>query len=291
MTLKEAARRAGRDILDPLLEAVEYLQQAVKSDPQYLPAKLNLVSAYLYLGKPDHAQAILAEARELAPDDLALKGLEALALYERSDEDSDLQAVAVTKLQKLSKLSDAPPPLIFSVARLLERQGFSLDAKFYWDRLATVADQVPEPIWHLACDKRGFWQKFFSRTCDNSVKETQPLPWRWPLSECARGGITPTVKHLRLAGWRSIDFDWAKPGLYGRIYQHPKDNAEVLEVDGFAQMQVLKAPNLPAIGNLQSLCAHPLRRRTLANGHILSCTDWAALIVDDELTELWCGAQ
>jgi hypothetical protein len=199
-----------------------------------------------------------------------------------------LQAVAVTKLQKLSELSDAPLPLIFNVAGLLERRERSEDAKLHWVRLASVADQLPEPIRHLACDEQGFWQRLFSRACDNLVNEAQPIPWRWPLSECARG-VTPTFKHLLLADWRSIDFDWAKPGLYGRIYQHPKDNAEVLELAGFVEMQVLKAPNLPAIGNLQPLCAHPLRRRTLANGHILSCTAWAALIIDDEPTELWCN--
>ena len=60
-TLKQAATGKTEGFLK---EAIDYLQQAAAADPGYVPARLNLAVAYLYLGRPHQARAMLAEARE-----------------------------------------------------------------------------------------------------------------------------------------------------------------------------------------------------------------------------------
>ena len=70
-TLRQAASNKAEGLLN---DAVDYLKQARDADPSYLPARLNLAVAYLYLGQPQQAAAVLAEARELAADDLTIQG-------------------------------------------------------------------------------------------------------------------------------------------------------------------------------------------------------------------------
>ena len=47
--LKESSLDDGSGLLE---EAVEYLERAVDADPLYVPARVNLAVAYLYLGRP-----------------------------------------------------------------------------------------------------------------------------------------------------------------------------------------------------------------------------------------------
>jgi tetratricopeptide (TPR) repeat protein len=285
-TLKQAATGKTEGFLK---EAVDYLQQAAAADPGYVPARLNLAVAYLYLGKPHQARALLSEARELAPEDISLQGLEALALYEQSEVGLDLWPTAVARLEKLVASPEAPPALRFNLARLLSVRPRPTEARGYWNRLAETAGELPAPIQALVCQEQSALPP---QSCPrSSAKPVQPLPWKWPVSVSGFERLSAQARQNRLQGWQAIPFDWYKDKLHGSIYRHPEGGAEVLELDHFVQMQVLRGERLGRVGELAAYCARPLRQRPLVQGIVWSCNHWAALTLGDTVKEVWWVAK
>lgn len=285
-SLKQAATGKAEGFLR---ESIQYLTQGTLADPGYLPSRLNLAVAHLYLGKPHKARAVLAEARELAPEDMRMKSLDALAIYEQSDAGLDLWPNAVKELEKLVDRADPQPEAIFNLARLLDTRPRPGAAHEHWNRLAEVSDQLPDPIRVIVCGKQ---TALPSGSCgEPSSKPTQPLPWRWPISPIGFPQLSEKSAKRTLAGWRSTPFDWFKEKLHGHIYQHPDGQAALLELDGFVQMQVLRNQNFGHVSKLADYCGRRLRKRTLAQGTVWSCDDWAALTKNDAVHEIWWVAK
>ena len=82
-----------------------------------------------------------------------------------------------------------------------------------------------------------------------------------------------------------------KDKLQGSIYRHPEGGAEVLELDHFVQMQVLRGERLGRVGELAAYCAQPVRQRPLVQGIVWSCDHWAALALGDTIKEVWWVAK
>jgi tetratricopeptide (TPR) repeat protein len=285
-TLKQVATGKTEGFLK---EAVDYLQQAAAADPGYVPARLNLAVAYLFLGWTHQARAVLAEAREVVSEDLSLQGLEALALYEQSEVGLDLWPTAVARLEKLVASPEAPPALRFNLARLLSVRPRPTEARGYWNRLAETAGELPAPIEALVCQEQSALPP---QSCPRaSAKPVQPLPWKWPVAATGFERLSPQARQNSLQGWQAIPFDWYKDKLQGSIYRHPEGGAEVLELDHFVQMQVLRGERLGRVGELAAYCARPMRQRPLVQGVVWSCDDWAALALGDTVKEVWWVAK
>ncbi|MGH6801879.1 MAG: tetratricopeptide repeat protein, partial [Methyloceanibacter sp.] len=285
-TLKQAASNRAEGLLN---DAVDYLKQARDADPSYLPARLNLAVAYLYLGQPQQASAVLAEARELAANDPTIQGLEALALYESGDAALDLWPTAVARLEKLAAASDAPTAAIYNLARLLSVGSPPSAASGHWNSLAATSMLLPAPIQMIVCQEQSVEP---APSClRSSTKSVQPSPWRWPLPLAGFEALSPEAMQSTLRGWQAIGFDWFKGKLHGHIYRHPNGSAEVLELDQFVQMQVLRGERLGRVRDLGAYCSQRLRPRPLSQGTLWSCNDWAALTSGDEVQELWWVAK
>jgi hypothetical protein len=69
------------------------------------------------------------------------------------------------------------------------------------------------------------------------------------------------------------------------IYEHPNGIASVLGLRRRVEMVVLK--QLDNINELSDYCGEPLRERGVVNGVLLSCDNWAALVVGEEVREVW----
>ena len=54
-------------------------------------------------------------------------------------------------------------------------------------------------------------------------------------------------------------------------------------------MLVLKnsQDNSLKVKKLDNYCGQNLRKRWVVNGTILSCQNWAALVIDDKVVEIW----
>jgi tetratricopeptide (TPR) repeat protein len=269
-----------------LQEAVSFLKQAVNSDPGYLPARLNLAIAYLYLGQPHQARAVLSEVRTNHPNNMEIKLLEALVLYEQSEADLDLWSVAVQRLQALADMPESEPQVWFNLARLLEIGPRPEEADQKWNHLARFVQQLPPSIQDIVCRKQSVSSQL--KACqDKQDQRALPPSRKWPLPTSGLRLLSPRDTRKILYPWEAMEFDWFGDKLHGHIYRSPSGDAEVLELDQFVQMQVLKGKDLSRVRDLSAHCANALRTRSLHQGKLWSCDTWAALERDGEVKELW----
>jgi tetratricopeptide (TPR) repeat protein len=285
-SLSQAATGAAQGFLQ---EAVEYLGRATQADPRYQPARLNLAVAWLYLGRPSQAMAILKETRAIAPADLTTQGLEALALYEQSEAGIDLWPAAIAKLEGLVSNPDTPLSVRFNLARLLEIRPRPAEARDHWNALARTNEHLPVPIRDIVCRKQSAMP---ASACTRiPVSSACVQPWTWPLSESHLARLTPKIRRALFQDWHALHFDWLQDTLHGNIYRSPDGLAEVLAMDQFVHMQVLKGDKLTLADELHNYCTRPLRKRVVAQGTVWSCDDWAALTLDGSVRELWWVAR
>lgn len=268
-----------------LEQAIEMLRAAAGADKRYLPAHLNLAVAQLYAGQPHAARASLQQAREIAPDDSRVTALDAVALYEQGDADLDLWPKAVGRLEKLLEAEPNDAMLRFNLARLLLLRPRAREARGHFNELAMRAGSLPGPIRTVVCKEQTVVQ---ASSCTGTI---DPLgahtAWRWPLQLRGFSKLDPAA----LAGWERTPFDWYKSKLHGHIYRRPDASAEVLELDGFVQMQVLRGDQLGSEVKLRAKCAGALRQRSLGSDTAWSCGNWAALTRDGRVVEVWWVAR
>ena len=221
----------------------------------------------------------------LAPDNLEIQGLQALALYEQSEADLDLWPRAVTRLDRLANKSNAHPAILYNLARLWEIRPRPAQARRYWNRLAYMSASLPDSIRTIVCRQQSVVQECEK---DKSINSDKRPPWEWPIPFKWQPLSEQTRVMEKLYGWeRPISFNWYREQLRGHIYERPDGRFAVLELDDFMQMQVLKGDNLGDVSQLSSYCGESLRQRTLANGILWSCSDWAALTFEDKVREVW----
>lgn len=244
-----------------LEEAIIYLKKAAASDKNYIPARINLVITYLYLGKPYKARSIIEELRRLAPNNLEILGLLALTIYEQSEIGMDLWSLAVSKLEQLVTKPNAPAMIAYNLARLLQIRPRPAQAEYYWNHLIDMHTKTKTK---------------------QSLRWQSSIPFNWQRISQQR----KLVKQLYSWG-KPTYFNWYKAKLKGKIYKHPNGQLEILELDDFIQMQVIKGKNLPKIKQLSKYCNQTLQQRQLINGNLLSCNDWAALTFEGKVQEVW----
>ncbi len=267
-----------------LKEAAEYLEQAVTAAPDYLAARLNLATVHLYQGRPHQARATLAEALKFAPDDWQVKMLDALALYEQSEAGIDLWPAAVKRLETFD--GEMPPAWRYNLARLLELRPRPPESQDHWNRLAQAAAQLPEAVRKTVCAKQSL-QPAAACLAPAPSGAAVPLPWRWPVATEGALPLTPTLRAKLFRGWEAIPFDWFQAKLYGFIHRAPERRAEVMEMDQFIQLQVVKTGLNVTAEQLPKLCPSPVVRHRLLNGELFTCDHWAVLVRDQRPVEAW----
>ena len=127
-------------------------------------------------------------------------------------------------------------------------------------RLAQYVNELPAPIRSLVCEKVA---------CPQTASKTSKT-WHLP---------------TKFYHWSKND-ELRLYDLYEEIYQDPDGNAEILLLRKKVEMVVLKKPDV-IINDLPAYCEQPLRTRRLVNGILSSCQEWAALVVDDVVEEVW----
>ncbi len=288
-TLKQAAEHDGnrsfKEAVDNLNKAVVHLKWAADADESHIPTIINLAVANLYLGYPSLAHGELKKARKFAPDDINLKALEALALYESSEVDNDQWPTAKDRLRKLADDPRAPLSVKFNLARLLQVRPRESEARKYWNQLAQVAQQLPDRIRAIVCRE----QRVLDFTDCELIKfnKTSKLKqWPWPLPYGHREP-SPAERKL-LFDWEVTEFDWREKWRNARFYRNQDGSAEVLEIAGFLKMQVIRGQGLGSVKSLQAYCNNPIHDRTLAQGALWTCKkNWAALTFENNVREVW----
>ncbi|MGH8608719.1 MAG: hypothetical protein ACREX9_15270 [Gammaproteobacteria bacterium] len=179
--------------------------------------------------------------------------------------------------------------MLFNLARLLAMRPGASEAHDYWNRLAVMGERLPATIRAFVCQEQNAMP---AASClRHTSQDIERSPWTWPLPRAGLERLSPEAERHVLQGWRAIPFDWFKDKLHGHIYRRPDGAGEVLEIDQFVQMQVLRGEPLGSVRALSAYCGQPLRQRTLSNGVVWSCADWAALALGDQVRELWWVAR
>jgi tetratricopeptide (TPR) repeat protein len=263
-------------------EAKKYFELALDEEPSYLPARVNLAITALHQGEIYDARAAIEKALRLAPDDLNIQGLRAIIIYEEGklSPHVDMWLHTVQLLKKLALEPEAPLSILYNRARLLEERKRS-GADEIWQQLAQQAAELPAPIRSLVCEKQVCPARQFPKKI-----------WELPVAL----GVFVEYDELAfktLSQWQKLP----KKGhrLYEKeinetIYQHPDGIADVLALDGSVEMVVLKKFDNITVNELADYCGQGLRQSPVVNGIILSCSHWAALVVENKVKEVWVVA-
>jgi len=270
-----------KDIKIALTQASYYLKQAVESDLNYWPARVNLAVTYLYLGKTNLARNFLIEAEALAPANLEIKTLQAVALYEQSEPLVDLWEKAVADLKKLARQPQAPLSTYYNLARLYELRPRPAEAaQTYWDKLHLVLAQLPNQIRTLVCDK--------TTTCPVLPISNYPLKplVQWPIEFVWKPLSTQESIMSTLETYEQLEFKLSRQATsQGHIYYTPQRDRQVLEIGDYLNMQVVKGDW--ALNEFTNECRSPLRQRLIASGTLWSCNKWAVLEKGGRVKEVW----
>ena len=270
-------------------DAKQHFSLASNLDPSYKPAKVNLAITEYYLGETSAALATIEKALKLKPDDLEIQGLHALIIYERSKEVSYINKFdAIQRLDNLVQQQNVPLNVIYNSAQVFEQENRQTDE--LWQKLVKQVISLPHPIRYIVCRKQ---------KCPKQQEESPQKNWDLPVEIGFRIGECKPERHNyeecepileRLEQWKKIiPFKTSYGKIEGKIYQHPQDIAEILELGKQIKMVVLKKFDLhPTKDDLANYCGQPLRQRTLPNGTLWSCGDnWAALEIDEKVKEVW----
>lgn len=287
--------KGGSADADPLLspkareflnQAVAHLQRAVEADHAYLPARLNLATAYFYLDEIHKARAVIEEARPLAPDWEEVDNLRALILY-RDGLSTDMWPYALKVLEDLAARPKASPCVTYNLAQVLEERGRANKAQVLWTNLAARTDELSPHQRSVACRRAAD-----QGACQTAAIEEKPaaqatVPWRLPvpIGFDLRNQSGSAEKYF--AGWKPAPFDWEQRGMNGHLYKSPTGGV-ALDLDGYVEMVTLRGSDLGAAADLPSRCETPLARKPVTSGELWTCNNrWAALVQDQQVRETW----
>lgn len=280
--MREFRREQQGHVITRLLkEAKRDFEKAIDSDPDYLPAYINLATTTFLIDEPHHLKEVnwhIARAKDIAPDNLELKMLEQLVLYEQAKSKSDdLWAVVVNELDTLFKEYDnVPLSVTYNLARLYQQRG---RVHGYWKQLAQQVDALPPQIADIVCSIN-----------DSYCLDQKEQPSKsWPLPKITQ---TLVFENDSFPQWNKIkfDFDWA-PELQqyykGAFFQHVEDDIEFMTLNGYPQLVVLKDVNeFPE--SLQDYCGFTLRSTVRGRDTFKICSgEWIALIKNNAVKEVW----
>lgn len=269
-----------------LEQAVAALKQAAEMDSEYLPARLNLAVAYLYLNQIYQARAAIEEARQRAPQREDINLIRAIVLY-RDGLSTDMWPSAIQELEALTARPEAGVCGWFNLARLLDERDRNGKALATWNILAERAAELSLEQRQVLCERIPH-----HNACQTQTPPTEPacqgdkLPWTLPVAV----GVDlkkPNTAQRHFDGWRTLPFDWEQREMNGNIYRSPSGTT-VLDLDGSVKMVALRGPTLGDTAQLLARCGHPVAKQTVAGGELWSYGPrWAAWVQAGNLREIW----
>ncbi len=258
-----------------LQRAVKYLEKAVDSHPTHLNSRLNLTTAYLYLGNYHKARAVIEEARALAPDSTPVAELRALVLYGQEKE-IDMWPVAIRLLEKLAATS---PSALYNLARLLEERGRREEARHYWKQLLSREVPIPPAYLLIVCEKHPQM---------NRCKRTPPPPPEIPLPvkinlHPGMATASPEVKK-RLRRWQQQHREIGP--MSTSLYLAPNGDSW-LAIDSRLSIAVATEPPYRFTHQLIHCCGKPTAIEPLGDDELWSWEGWSAVIHGDRVQAIW----
>ena len=133
MTSYEIKRSDPTEFVDNIQKAIFNFKAAIQKDPMYLPAKVNLSSAYIMNKEYYNALAVLSKALEISNDNPEALNNEAIALYLQSPQlQVDLFQQALNKLKSIIQNKPDFSIVYYNIGRLMLERDRNVSAKEYF---------------------------------------------------------------------------------------------------------------------------------------------------------------
>ncbi len=285
-------RQLTREAKQHLQQAQIYLQRAIASDPAYHTARLNLFTVYFHLGEYAQAQAQLKGLS----DPEQVRALTALTLYAQSSElGTDLSPNAIALLQQVidskGPASDNVKRIArYNLARILSEQNQVEQATGLWKQLRASEADIPSPYYAQACDQ------VKTKTCQSPINQTTlcniPLAIQLPAQPGRDLWSLPGCKSDAIKDWQTQTLALLEENRPGHIHTAPDHNSQILEINCFVEMVVVKENSLKIAESLKfnERCRHAATETT-AGSVIPMSPHRAVLLRRDQAVELWVMRQ
>jgi hypothetical protein len=264
-----------------LYRAADYLYRAVEADPYFLPARINLTAAYIYLQELHKARSVIEGALKLSPDNGEVKMLRALTVY-LQNRDIDMWPYAVEKLSELAKQTDAAY-VKYNLAQLYGERARDGRAKATLTELWESKTRLPEPYGQIVCSKLDS-----NKNCRSANrKDSAEIPWALnvPLGKSIKD---PQVKGM-LQHWQ--DKDLGLSPILAHLYESP-EGTQLLALDDILQIAVIHKMPLNGKKILEDCCLTKMEKAGYGSREVWkSDNHWAAIISNGVLEELWVNHQ
>jgi tetratricopeptide (TPR) repeat protein len=125
-----ASQKAFKEAIN---SAITNFQEACHRDAHYVPARVNLASAFILKGDYSNALAILDEAAKIRKDDLNVLNNSAVALYRfGGSKQIDTTKQAMEILETILRADPDHPTALYNLGSMLFEQNRHLEAKNKW---------------------------------------------------------------------------------------------------------------------------------------------------------------
>lgn len=263
-----------------LKKAVGLLKAGVDETGLDTTARLNLITAYLYLGEYTAASAVMEKIAgwEAMPQ---LASLGALVIMHDKRLKDPWNTHSLDQVQILASDPQADLSLVYNYARLLSEHGRKKQANDLWIRLADNADALPRNYQVMVCR-----QLSDSTDCANKLDQYMVTQLQWDISVKPGDSIDSKKVRRKLRSWKAERID-SISGIDAQIYPDGKGNS-LLVVDGKVKLVSLTQHGFQYKDELQEKFGRPQELIKTEHEEIWSYgPQWSALISGDRVREIW----
>lgn len=266
-------------VTDQLQRAVDVLTTAARMDSSDLVSRLNLVTAYLYLGENFKARAIVEEAIKINPTSSQLQGLRALVLLDE-DTSIDMWQRVVEILNVLTSSPKPPDNILYNLAQLLTERGRHGQALVYWRLLKDRYENLPEVYASIVCHEL---QK--SDPCNGIANPNVFSQPNWVLPTSLGTDVDSPIARKELEGWSRSN---SRIGpLNVDILLNGRGDS-VLAIDHRVEMVSLGDSSIKDAAELEARIGEPALVMPMSQGTLWSYGPaWSALLQDGQIAEIW----
>ncbi|OQY56295.1 MAG: hypothetical protein B6245_18620 [Desulfobacteraceae bacterium 4572_88] len=259
-------------------EAIRHLKVACEKDRAYMPARVNLSSAHILIGKYSDAMAILDEALKIGKDDPKALNNRAIAMYLLGPSiHADMFQQAYTALRVVSEKYPNFPDAFYNLSRILSERKRNAAAGEVWERF-------------LSLESMGVYAEMARETLGTG----EHLPDTPGIEHASRksGFHEPSPVRLgdmdekteeKLAGLERHDLE------LGRVFGtcHVGENLRVLALEGVVELVEYAVGKTMALPEINSGYGSPRRTFVSPSGtRTLVYEDFAVDVRDDEVLKI-----
>ena len=267
-----------------LQTAIEILESTRNATAQsaYAPSNVNLLTAYLYLGRYSAARAVLESIInwESHPQ---LVALDALIVMEDKRLKDPWNTYARERFEQLASNPVTEPDVVYNYARLLAERGRHGQAKRYWQRLLEKLDQIPRVYQVMVCRELRWPQTCNTHEDNIDINQTH----QWVLDIKPGDDIDDSVTRERLQQWGK-PFRETLDDIDAAIYRSSDGNS-LLALDGVVELLAIKQHGFDFKEHLRSEAGEPWEQKPVGTSETLWSYGplWSALIHENAVREVW----